>query len=83
MNDMFAYEGMPKKLKKGKYCFAYFNETNMQHDLKVGKKKTPIFTKGQASLNIKLKKKQSKVKYECTVPGHKEAGMRGKIKIKG
>ena len=79
--DAFSYEGMPKKLKAGKYVFKYTNNSTMGHDLKVGKKKTPIITSGTTKVKVKLTK--GNVKYKCTVSGHAQAGMKGKIKVTG
>ena len=76
-----SYEGMPKKLKAGTYVFKYTNNSTMGHDLKVGNKKTPIITSGTTKVKVKLTK--GKVKYKCTVSGHAQAGMKGKIKVTG
>lgn len=80
--DAFSYEGMPKKLKAGNYVFKYTNNSTMSHDLKVGKKKTPIIGPG-ATAKVKVKLTKGKVKYKCTVGGHAQAGMKGKIKVTG
>ena len=85
--DMFAYyqkkggklRPMPKKLKAGSYVFTYVNNTSMQHDLKIGKAKTKICSNCTEKLQVTLTK--GKVKYKCTVPGHAQGGMKGKIKI--
>ncbi|MCH9718454.1 MAG: hypothetical protein K0U60_01115 [Actinomycetia bacterium] len=79
--DALSYEGMPKKLKAGTYVFKYTNNSTMGHDLKVGKKKTPIITSGTTKIKVKLTK--GKVKYKCTVSGHAQAGMKGKITVTG
>ena len=85
--DMFAYyqkkgdklRPMPKKLKAGSYVFTYVNNTSMQHDLKVGAAKTKICSNCIKKVQVKLTK--GKVKYKCTVPGHAQGGMKGKIKV--
>ena len=88
--DMFAYyekkggklRPMPKKLKAGTYVFKYVNNTTMQHDLQIGsaKTKTKICSNCTEKLQVTLTK--GKVKYKCTVPGHAQGGMKGKIKVK-
>jgi uncharacterized cupredoxin-like copper-binding protein len=80
--DALSYEGMPKKLKAGTYVFKYTNNSTMGHDLKVGKKKTPIIGTGETT-KVKVKLTKGKVKYKCTVSGHAQAGMKGKIKVTG
>ena len=87
--DMFAYyqktggklRPMPKKLKAGSYVFTYVNKTSMQHDLKIGAAKTKICSNCTEKVTVTLTKGQ--VKYKCTVPGHAQGGMKGKIKVKG
>jgi len=64
--DAFSYEGMPKKLKAGKYVFKYTNNSTMGHDLKVGKKKTPIIGPDETT-KVKVKLTKGQVKYKCTV----------------
>ena len=86
--DMFAYfqrkggklRPMPKKLKAGSYVFTYVNKTSMQHDLKIGAAKTKICSNCTEKVTVTLTKGQ--VKYKCTVPGHAQGGMKGKIKVK-
>ena len=85
--DMFAYfekrrgelRPMPKELRAGTYVFTYVNNTSMQHDLKVGAAKTKICSNCTKKVQVKLTK--GKVKYKCTVPGHAQGGMKGKIKV--
>ncbi len=86
--DMFAYyqkkggklRPMPKKLKAGTYVFKYVNNTTMQHDLQIGAAKTKICSNCTEKVQVTLTK--GKVKYKCTVPGHAQGGMKGKIKVK-
>lgn len=75
-----SYQGMPSTLKAGTYTFRYSNPTAIPHNLKVGSKATPVFTKGTRSITVTLKK--GKVAYICTVPGHGAAGMKGTITVK-
>ena len=74
------FSGMPSSLKAGTYKFVYSNTSGIPHNLEVGNKETPTFTKGTKSITVTLAK--GKVKYECTVPGHASAGMKGTITVK-
>lgn len=74
------FTGMPKTLKPGTYTFKYTNTSGVDHDLKVGTKKTATFATGTKSVTVTLKK--GKVAYLCTVPGHAAAGMKGTIIVK-
>ena len=77
---MLAFQGIPSTLKAGTYKFAYTNQSGMGHNLKVGSVSTPTFTSGTKTITVTLKK--GTVAYECTVPGHAQAGMKGKITVK-
>ena len=79
-SDPLSYRGIPATLKPGKYTFRYTNRTGMSHDLKVGSKKTPLFSAGTRSFTVTLRK--GTVKYLCTVPGHAAAGMSGTILVR-
>lgn len=74
-----TFTGMPSTLKAGTYKFVYTNSSGMGHNLKVGTKSTPVFTKGTKSITVTLKK--GKTAYICTVPGHGPAGMKGTITV--
>ena len=74
------FTGMPSSLKAGTYKFVYKNSSGMGHNLRVGTKTTPVFTSGTKSITVTLKK--GVTKFECTVPGHAAAGMKGTITVK-
>lgn len=76
---MLAFRGMPRTLKEGTYTFAYTNRSGMGHNLKVGSVSTPTFSTGTKTITVTLKK--GKVAYECSVPGHAQAGMKGTITV--
>lgn len=75
-----SYEGMPKRLKPGRYIFRYTNNSALNHDLRVGDRKTPVFSSGTRKIRVTLTR--GKVRYLCTVPGHAAAGMKGRIRVK-
>jgi uncharacterized cupredoxin-like copper-binding protein len=74
------FTGMPSTLKAGTYKFVYTNTSGIPHNLEVGNKETPTFTKGSKSITVTLKK--GTVKYECSVPGHAAGGMKGTVTVK-
>ena len=74
------FSGMPSTLKAGTYKFVYRNTSGIDHNLRVGSKKTPTFDEGTMTITVKLKR--GKVKYECTVSGHAAGGMKGTITVK-
>ena len=76
----FMFTGMPSTLKAGTYKFVYTNTSGIRHNLEVGSTHTPTFGKGSKSITVTLKK--GTVKYECMVPGHAAAGMKGTITVK-
>lgn len=76
-----SFSGMPATLKAGTYTFRYANKSTVPHNLKVGTKSTPVFTKGVRSVTVTLRK--GTVAYICTVPGHGAAGMKGTIRVTG
>ena len=85
--DMFAYfekrrgelRPMPKELRAGTYVFKYINKTTMRHDLQIGSQKTEICASCKRKVTVTLTK--GTVKYKCTVSGHAQGGMKGKIRV--
>lgn len=76
---MLKFKGIPSTLKAGTYIFRYTNTSGLPHNLKVGKKSTPVFKSGKRTIKVTLKK--GTTAYICTVPGHGAAGMKGTIKV--
>lgn len=67
--------------KPGTVTFKVTNKGHLKHDFKINGKKTPLISPGKSStLKVRFTKAGS-YKYECTVPGHAAAGMRGVFKI--
>jgi uncharacterized cupredoxin-like copper-binding protein len=57
--------------------FDVTNGGKLMHDFRIDGKQTPLLKPGKtAKLTVKFKKK-GKYSYECTVPGHAAAGMKG------
>jgi uncharacterized cupredoxin-like copper-binding protein len=77
--SMFKFDGVKTPLKAGTYKFVYTNSSGIGHNLKVGSMSTPTFSSGSKSITVTLKK--GSVPYECSVPGHAAAGMKGTITV--
>jgi uncharacterized cupredoxin-like copper-binding protein len=77
----FKFKLSTKSAKPGTVTFKVTNKGTVQHDFKISGKKTPLISPGKsATLKVTFKKKGSYF-YECTVPGHAAAGMKGNFKI--
>jgi uncharacterized cupredoxin-like copper-binding protein len=77
----FKFVLSTKSAKPGTVTFKVTNKGHVQHDFKINNKKTPLISPGKsATLSVSFKKAGS-YPYECTVPGHAEAGMKGTFKI--
>jgi uncharacterized cupredoxin-like copper-binding protein len=69
-----------KSLKHGKVTFRVTNKGKLAHDFKIAGKKTKILQKGKsATLTVTLRK--GTYKYVCTIPGHADKGMTGKLRV--
>ena len=68
--------------KPGTVTFRFRNAGTMQHDFKIGGKKTPLIRPGKTvSLTVSFHEK-GRFNYLCTVPGHAEAGMKGVFTVR-
>jgi uncharacterized cupredoxin-like copper-binding protein len=68
--------------KPGDVTFDVTNAGKLVHDFKIDGKVTPMLQPGKtAKLTIDFKKKGS-YPYECTVPGHAAAGMKGVFTVR-
>jgi uncharacterized cupredoxin-like copper-binding protein len=69
-----------KSVAHGTVTFNVKNSGKLQHDFKIAGKKTKLLSGGQsATLTVNLAK--GSYPYECTVPGHAAAGMKGTLKV--
>ena len=64
---------------KGSVTFKITNKGKLAHDFKIAGKTSPMIQPGK-SATLKVTLKAGKQKYECTVPGHAAAGMKGTFK---
>jgi uncharacterized cupredoxin-like copper-binding protein len=69
------------RVRHGKVTFKLVNKGKLEHDLKIGGKKTPRLKTGKtATLTVTLK--SGKAPFLCTVPGHAAGGMKGTLTVK-
>ena len=66
---------------KGSVTFKIVNKGKLAHDFKIAGKKSKMVQPGK-STTLKVTLKPGKQKYQCTVPGHAAAGMKGTLKVK-
>ena len=73
----FKFVLSKKTAKRGIVVFRVTNVGTVQHDFKIKGRKTRLLSHGQtATLRVTFLRK-GHYTYECTVPGHAAAGMKG------
>jgi uncharacterized cupredoxin-like copper-binding protein len=78
----FKYSLSKSKLSRGTVTFKIKNAGHLKHDFKINGKKSKMLNPG-ASTTLKVSfGKAGKYTYLCTVPGHAQAGMKGKLTVK-
>lgn len=77
----FKFVLSKKSAKRGVVIFKVTNVGAVQHDFKISGRKTRLLSHGQsATLRVTFLRKGA-YPYECTVPGHAAAGMKGVFTI--
>ena len=77
----FHFTLSKKAAAKGAVTFKITNRGKLAHDFKIAGKTSAMIQPGK-SATLKVTLKAGKQKYECTVPGHAAAGMRGTLTVK-
>jgi uncharacterized cupredoxin-like copper-binding protein len=75
----FKFVLSKKSAHHGTVVFKVTNKGHIQHNFKIGGKKTSMLKPGK-SATLKVTLKKGSFKYLCTVPGHAAAGMKGTFK---
>lgn len=84
-NGQLAYTTTEATAKAGKVTIEFDNPQSLPHDVAIensnGKTigKTEIVTEGTTTAVVDLK--PGTYKYYCSVPGHRDAGMEGTLKV--
>lgn len=68
--------------KPGKVTFVFRNVGHVPHDFKIHGKKTPLIGPGKTARLVVAFTKKNKYPYQCTVPGHAAAGMKGVFTVR-
>ena len=77
----FHFALSKSSVAKGSVTFKVVNKGKLAHDFKIAGKKSPMVQPGK-STTFKVTLKPGKIKYQCTVPGHAAAGMKGTLTVK-
>ncbi len=77
----FKFRLSTSTVRKGTVVFKVENKGHLSHDFKINGKKTPLIKpRKSATLSVTFTKAGSYY-YQCTVPGHAAAGMKGHLKV--
>jgi uncharacterized cupredoxin-like copper-binding protein len=68
--------------KRAKVTFVVTNAGHLVHDFKIGGKTTPLLQPGKTVRLVVTFTKKGSFPYECTVPGHAAAGMKGTFTVR-
>jgi uncharacterized cupredoxin-like copper-binding protein len=78
----FKYALSKSTVSRGTVTFKIKNSGHLKHDFKINGKKSTMLSPG-ASTTLKVSfSKAGKFSYICTVAGHAQAGMKGKLTVK-
>ena len=78
----FKYVLSKKSVSHGSVTFSIKNTGHVKHDLKINGSKSKVLAPGKSTtLTVKFAK-AGKYKYQCTLPGHAAAGMKGTLVVK-
>jgi uncharacterized cupredoxin-like copper-binding protein len=78
----FKYTLSKTSVHRGKVTFKIKNAGHLKHDFKINGKKSRMLNPGQSTTLTVNFGKAGKFAYLCTVPGHAQAGMKGKLTVK-
>jgi uncharacterized cupredoxin-like copper-binding protein len=67
--------------KPGAVTFAVKNAGQVVHDFKINGKTTPMLQPGKTVKLVVTFTKKGRYQYQCTVPGHAAAGMKGTFTV--
>lgn len=77
----FKFKLSKTRVNTGTVIFTVVNKGKIVHDFKIHGKRTPLIKPGhKATLKVVFKKKGTYA-YLCTVPGHAQAGMKGRLGV--
>ena len=77
----FKFTLSKTSVKPGKVVFVVKDKGKLAHDFQIDGKVTTLINPGQSTKLTVTFKKAGSYHYECTIPGHAAAGMRGNLKV--
>jgi uncharacterized cupredoxin-like copper-binding protein len=78
----FSFTLSTTSVKHGTVTFNVKNGgTGLTHDFQINGKKTPMLKPGKSATLTVTFSKAGSYPYQCTVPGHAAAGMKGTLKV--
>jgi uncharacterized cupredoxin-like copper-binding protein len=69
------------KARPGTVTFRVTNRGDLRHDFRIAGKKTRLIAPGR-SATLRVTLRRGSYRYICTVPGHANAGMRGRLRVR-
>jgi uncharacterized cupredoxin-like copper-binding protein len=78
----FKYTLSKSTVSRGTVTFKIKNAGHLKHDFKINGKKSKLVNPGASTTLTVSFSKAGKYPYLCTVPGHAQAGMKGKLTVK-
>jgi uncharacterized cupredoxin-like copper-binding protein len=78
----FRFTLSAKSVAHGAVTFTVLNKGKLPHNFKIAGKKTPNIASGKKAVLKVTFTKAGKYAYECAVPGHAAAGMKGVLVVK-
>jgi nitrite reductase (NO-forming) len=78
----FKYVLSKSTVSRGTVTFKIKNAGHLKHDFKINGKKSKLLNPGASTTLTVSFSKAGKFSYLCTVPGHAQAGMKGKLTVK-
>ena len=77
----FKFTVSAKSVPHGSVTFKVTNGGALSHDFSINGKKTAQIAKGKSATLTVTFSKAGSYAYQCTVPGHAAAGMKGTLKV--
>jgi uncharacterized cupredoxin-like copper-binding protein len=78
----FKFSLSKTKVSHGTVTFKIKNAGHLKHDFKINGKKSKMLSPGQSTTLKVTFRKAGKYGYICTVPGHAQAGMKGRLTVR-
>jgi alcohol dehydrogenase (cytochrome c) len=80
--EEFGFRLSRTSAPRGTVVFVFTNAGHVVHNFAINGKETPILQPGQTARLVVKFTKPGKYPYECTVPGHADAGMHGVFTVR-